>query len=244
MDPAQVDVVLVSPERPANVAAACRAMKNMGLGRLVLVEPPAGLDRHEARSLAYGAWDVLDNARTAARLAEAVAGCTLVVGTSGRPGPDDWTPRRLALEGAARAEGGRVALVFGPEARGLRNAELARCHLRVRIPAHESQPSLNLAQAVLIVAYEIFLSGRGQVERPADSRATAGELERALEALRVGLLGIGFLNPQSPDGMLAEMRGLLARAGPTPREVALLLGIARQVRWAATEIARARGSSG
>jgi tRNA (cytidine32/uridine32-2'-O)-methyltransferase len=244
MDPVSVDVVLVSPERPANVAAACRAMKNMGLGHLVLVNPPEGLDRREVRSLAYGAWDVLDDATTAANLEEAVAGCTLVVGTCSRPGPDDWTPRRLALEGAARAAGGRVALVFGPEARGLRNAELARCHVRVRIPAHESQPSLNLAQAVLIVAYEIFVSARGRSEPPAEPRATAGQLEQALEALRAGLLGIGYLNPQNPEGILAELRGMLARAGPSRRELDLLQGVSRQLLWASAEIARVRRRDG
>jgi TrmH family RNA methyltransferase len=244
MDPALVDVVLVSPERPANVAAACRAMKNMGLGRLVLVNPPHGLDQPDARGLAYGAWDVLDGATTAARLAEAVSECSLVVGTCGRPGPDDWTPRRLALEGAARAAGGRVALVFGPESRGLRNEDLARCDLRVRIPSHESQPSLNLAQAVLIVAYEIFVSGLAYAPQPAPPRATAGELERALDALRAGLLGLGYLNPQNPDAILAELRGWLARAGPTPREVELLRGIARQLHWASSEIARVRRRDG
>lgn len=216
----------------------------MGLGRLVMVDAPAGLDRPDVRGLAHGAWDVLDSARTAASLAEAVELSTLVVGTSGRPAQGDWTPRRLALEAGARAAGGRVALVFGPESRGLRNEDLARCHVRVRIPAHAAQPSLNLAQAVLILAYEIFLAGQPAPPPQQTPPATAGELETLLAALRAGLLGIGYLDPLNPEAMLGELRQLLARASPTLRELALLRGVARQVLWAAGAIAQARRGSG
>lgn len=240
-----MDVILARPSRPANVAAAARAMKNMGLRRLVLVAPPEGLEQPEVRALAYGAWDVLDGAVRSGTLDEAVAGCTLVVGTSGRAAPGAWTPRRLALEGVARAGPGRVAVVFGPEARGLSNVELGRCHLRVHIPTDASQPSLNLAQAVLIVAYEIFLSAQEPTPSAAgEPQATAGELEAALASLGEGLLGIGYVNPQSPEAILAEIRGLLSRAQPTSREAALLRGVARQILWAAREIARRRGAGG
>src|SRR5580765_5236929 len=126
MDLGRVDVVLVRPARAANVAAACRALKNMGLGSLALVGAPAGLDQPEARALAYGAWDVLDAAVPAALL-----------------------------------RGGRLALVFGPEASGLTDEELAQCHLRVHIPTDPAHPSLNLAQAVLVVAYELRLAAVG-----------------------------------------------------------------------------------
>src|SRR6185436_3130645 len=95
MDLGRVDVVLVRPARAANVAAACRALKNMGLRSLAIVEPPAGLDQPEARALAYGAWDVLDGAVPRATLREAVAGAVTVAGTSGRTHAQAWTPRRL-----------------------------------------------------------------------------------------------------------------------------------------------------
>src|SRR6266704_3238523 len=180
MDPSRVDVVLVRPARPANVAAACRAMKNMGLGRLRIVGPPPGLADPEVRSLAYGAWDLLDAARPAASLLEAVGDATLVAGTSGRSLPDAWTPRRLAREAEGRARGGRLSLVFGPERSGL----------------------------------------------------TSAELEQAVQDLRAGLLEVGYLNPANPDDVLAELRRLLARAGPTSREVTLLRGLARQISWA------------
>jgi tRNA/rRNA methyltransferase len=233
MDPSQVDVILVRPERPANVAAACRAMKNMGVARLAVVGAPDGLDDPGARSLAYGAWDVLDGRREPASLAEAVAPCTLVVGTSGRPHTEAWTPRRLAEQGGREAGGGRVGLVFGPERNGLTSQELGLCQVRVHIPSHPAQPSLNLAQAVLILCYEAFLSAGSPTAAPETPVASAGELETAVQELREGLLGIGFLNRDNPEPILSELRGLLSRRLPTPREVALLRGLARQVRWAA-----------
>ena len=237
MDPASVDVVLVRPRNPANVAAACRALKNMGLRSLRLVGGDPGLGRPEARNLAYGAWDVLDSVRFFPGLGDAVADATLVAGTSGREDPAAWSPRRLASEGPVRAAGGRTAIVFGPESSGLTAEELARCHVRVRIAADPEQPSLNLAQAVLILAYEIRLSDEGEGEAPAPARAAAGELEAALGELEEGLVGIGYLNRDNPGKVLAELRQLLARAGPTPREATLLRGLARQIRWAAGRIA-------
>ena len=244
MNPGSVDVVLVRPSRPGNVAAACRAIKNMGLGSLRLVGPPPGLEAAEARALAYGAWDVLDGARVLPTLREATADATFVVGTTGRPLPRAWTPRQLAEEGPARAAGGRSALVFGPETTGLRNDELALCHVTAHIPSDPAHPSLNLAQAVLVLAYEIRVSALAVAPPPGEERATAGEIESALEDLAGALLAIGYLNPDNPDKVLAELRGLLARAGPTPRETTLLRGLARQIRWAAGGVARERGAGG
>jgi tRNA/rRNA methyltransferase len=233
MDPSRVEIVLVRPARPANVAAACRAMKNMGLRHLRIVEPPAGLAEPEARNLAYGAWDVLDAARPARSLLEAVGDSTFVAGATGRALPEAWTPRRLGEEAEAKTRGGRLSVVFGPESSGLTNQELSLCHVRVRIPTSEEHPSLNLAQAVLVVAYELYvapLSTATTVEGA--PLASAGELEEAVQELRAALLGIGYLNPAQPDEVLAELRGLVLRVRPTPREVTLLRGVARQVAWA------------
>jgi TrmH family RNA methyltransferase len=238
VDLAGVDVVLVRPARAANVAAACRAMKNMGLDALWLVGVPEGFVGGEARNLAYGAWDVLDAARLAPDVRAATADAALVVGTSGRAAPRAWSPRELAAEAGRRAAGGRLALVFGPEASGLRNDELALCHARVHIPAHPDHPSLNLAQAVLILAYELRLAAVAPSPAEPLPRASAGELEEALAELQAGLLAIGYLNPLNPGAILSELRSLLARAGPTPREVTLLRGLARQVRWAGERVAK------
>jgi TrmH family RNA methyltransferase len=243
MDPDRVDIVLVRPSRAANVAAAARALKNMGLGSLVLISPPRGLDRPEARALAYGAWDLLDSARMAPDLRSAVAGCTLVAATSAREDgrAATRTPREFAAEAEELAAGGRVAVVFGPEASGLLNDELALCQMRIRVPTHSSQPSLNLAQAVLLIAYELRLAALPEAlpETPAP-RALAGEVEEALDELRDALLAINYLNPESPQPILSELRALLLRAAVTTREVSLLRGMARQVRWAGDQIALTR----
>jgi tRNA/rRNA methyltransferase len=198
----------------------------------VLVPRPPGLDDPEARALAYGAWDVLDGAVSVEDLATATRAATLVVGTTGQAAEGTWTPRELAAFAAAEAGGGRVAVVFGPEASGLRQDELALCHRLVRIPTGPVHSSLNLAQAVLIVAYEFFLAGTTRDVEPAEPRATAGEIEALLGDMRTALLAIGFLNPQNPDAVLTELRRMWARGGLSPREVTLLRGLARQVRWA------------
>jgi TrmH family RNA methyltransferase len=241
-----VDIVLVRPARAANVALACRALKAMGLGAPVLVGPPDGLLGEENRRLAHGASDLLEGARRAPSLEEAVSGSVIVAGTSGRLGVGEvFTPRRFAEEGLRRARPGRACIVFGPEASGLSREELERCHLTIRIPTHEGQPSLNLAQAVLVVAYELRLAALTAEATPAEpepagdeARAEAGELEAALRDFRAAALGIGYLNPQAPDHLLGEWRRLLARAGPTRREVVLLRGLARQMAFAAAAIAR------
>lgn len=244
MQPTSVDVVLARPARPANVAAACRAMKNMGLRSLWLVGAPAGLESPEVRAVAYGAWDVLDGAVRVSSLEEAVAQSTLVVGTSGRPAADAWTPRRLAQEGPARAGSGRTAIVFGPESTGLSREELDLCHLRVHIPTDPAHPSLNLAQAVLILAYEIHLASVNPSPPLEEPQARTGEVEAALEALGRGLVGVGYLNPRNPEAILAEIRRLVVRARPTPREVSLLRGMARQILWAASRVAPYAGPGG
>jgi TrmH family RNA methyltransferase len=222
-------------------------MKNMGLRTLWLVEPKPGLDEPAARALAYGAWDVLDGARKAASLLEAVSTSGAVVGTTGLEVEGAWTPRRLAAEAPALAGERALSLVFGPEATGLKASERALCHRLVRIPSDPEQPSLNLAQAVLLLAYEFrlaFLAGRAPLgTRDAEPRASAGEVEQAIAELGEGLVEIGYLDAQNPDRILAELRGLVTRARPTPREVLLLRGLAKQAAWAG-RVARGRASTG
>ena len=136
-----------------------------------------------------------------------------------------------------------MALVFGPEASGLTNQELRLCHETVTIPTAPEHPSLNLAQAVLLAAYELRLAGALPVEGAAQPRAKAAELEAALDELEASLVAIGYLNPEAPGPILAELRRLLARAATTPREATLLRGMARQIGWAGHELERLRGRS-
>jgi len=155
--------VLVRPHYPENVGAAARAMKTMGITDLVLVKPSRlAVPEHEmARKMAVKSLDVLDGARRTTTLAEALAACDLAIATTSRKGVSGViAPRHaaaLTLERAARGE--KVAFVFGNEKTGLAQEDVERCDLRVRIPMAAEQPSINLAQAVQLVAYELFLAG-------------------------------------------------------------------------------------
>lgn len=229
-----VDIVLVRPVRPPNVAAACRAMKNMGLRRLHLVGGCADLDRAEVQALAYRAWDVLESATVWPSLEAALAGSIFVVATSSRPVAGEWSPRRLATEAPGRCHGGRLAVVFGPESSGLSGHELQQCHATVRIRTDLAQPSLNLAQAVLVIAYELHVASLPDEEPSDEPAADVQTLEAGLAHLRDALLSVGFLNAQNPGPVLSEVRRMLSRAAPTAREVTLLRGMARQILWAGT----------
>ncbi|MCM2256413.1 MAG: RNA methyltransferase [Vicinamibacteria bacterium] len=229
MERRDVDVVLVRPARSANVGGACRALKNMGFGAPILVAP-AGLDRGEAARVAWGAEDLVAAAREVGTLEDAVAGVQFVAATSGRAA-ETWTPRQLAAHLASR--GGRAALVFGPEADGLGKGERRRADVVVRIPTADEQSSLNLAQAVLLLTWELRLALADAPPAPAAAAAAApGELHAALGELAAALAAIGFVDPARPGSVLAELRHLLARAEPGAREIVLLRGLARQMRWA------------
>lgn len=246
LNPTDVEFVLVRPVRVANVSAAARALANMGFERLTLVSPPAALDEDDAdRSSAYGAWDILDRARRVSTLADAVAETSWVVGTSGRPSARAITPREVGVLAQGASNRGRIAIVFGPERTGLSRAELRLCHERVLIPTSARQPSLNLAQAVLVVAYELFVASIGGTTvrpPPSEPSPSVGDMESLLAQWRTALLTVGYLDERAPDRVLAELRRFLARSCPSPREVTLLRGIARQITWAGEEIARSRSA--
>jgi TrmH family RNA methyltransferase len=229
----RVRVVLVRPQQAGNVGAAARAMKNMGLRHLVLVAPAAH-DLRAATTMAVHAGDVLADHATAATLADAVAGCGLVVGTSGRARtsvPDAAAPRALAPTILAASVHNDVALVFGPEDHGLSNDDLGLCDRVLTIPASADYPSLNLAQAVLLCAYELFVAAApAPTERVLAPRA---RVELLLAKLEGALGAIGYLQPDSAAHMMRTLRRLLGRAALDEREVQALLGVAHQIAWAA-----------
>jgi tRNA/rRNA methyltransferase len=237
--PPGVRFVLVRPGSGGNIGASARAIKNMGFAELWLVEPRA-FDTVEAERMAHGATDVLQSAHRTATLAEALLGCRWTVGATrrlGRRRPVTWSPRELAR--AVYAEPGRrpLALVFGPEEDGLDMADLALCDHIVRIPAAAAQPSLNLAQAVLVVAYELFVAAPGDapganagVEMSPD--ATAEQMERLYAHLESVLLEVGFVRPDTAPARMLAVRHVLGRVRLRAGDVRLLRGICRQVQWA------------
>ncbi len=259
----RIRVVLVRPRRGGNVGSVARAMKNMGLDDLVLVAPrtPVGA---AARHMAAHARDVLEARRTVPDLVSALADTTLAIGTVGRettPRQRIETPREIAPEIVEAAGEGTVALVFGPEDHGLSNTDLDRCQRLLSIPTADAYASLNLAQAVLLCAYELRLAtseatggggsaGRSSVtrrreEREADARPARGaETEALYEHLEGALRAVGFLSPQNPAHIMRDIRALFGRGGLTRRDVKVWRGIARQVSWAAEQISGASGGSG
>lgn len=220
-----VRIVLVRPAEPMNLGAAARAMKNCGLRRLTLVAPRAR-DWLTARRVAVHAQELLASAQVAESLAEAVAGAVWVVGTSSRarPGRSSSSPREIAAEAAVRARAGEVALVFGGEESGLSNADLVQCHDLSTIPSGREQPSFNLAQAVVIYAYELFQAFEAARDLPqAEPPILAAErdLQQVEAALRGLLEAHGFADPDRPGHGVRDLALTLRRAGLTPTEAGL-----------------------
>jgi TrmH family RNA methyltransferase len=221
-----VEVVLVRPGTPANVGAVARIIRNTGLTSLVLVAPGDWRTLECWRS-AWGAQEVLEQARVVVDLASALAGASFTVGFSGKPASGSLDVRDAALEIASLGTDETAALVFGPEASGLSDAELALCGRRALIPSHPDQPSLNLSQAVMVASYEVFRAGRVLPEAP--RRATHAEKEKMLEQLLEGLRGIEALPTTHSSGYFREWRTLFQRADLTPKEVRLLEHMARKM---------------
>jgi len=225
---------LHQPRGAANVGAAARAIANMGLGELALVRTQP-LRETWMRAMAAHAGDVIDRMRRFRTLAEAVADCALVVGTTCRNGPyrhGSRSPRDIAPEIVRRAQLQTVAIVFGPEDHGLRNHDLHHCQQLITIPTAPAYTSLNLAQAVMLCAYELHLAAAAPTPaaEPA-SIATSAEVERMYAHLRAALLSIGFLHPDNPDHIMLALRRLFGRTTLDTREVRILLGLARQIEW-------------
>jgi len=232
----KIAIVLVEPREPGNIGATARAMANMGLSRLILVRPPDHLVP-DAFRMALAARPILESAVVIDELAQALAGFGFVAGTTRRPGAGRRgrvTPRQLAAELPAVAAANDVALLFGREDSGLTNAELQYCQRLVTIPSSGGFGSLNLAQSVLAVAYEIFIaatsSGSGG-PGPALRRAPTVDLEGLYAQMERVLLEIGYLDPANPAHMMRVFRRLFGRSGPEAREVRALRGIFQQVDW-------------
>ncbi|HET7866366.1 MAG TPA: RNA methyltransferase [Burkholderiaceae bacterium] len=231
--------ILIQPSHPGNVGAAARAMKVMGFADLVLVAPrwPNVQGRKEAIERASGALDILRNARVVATFAEALDGVTWACATAMTPrdfGPPTQAPREHFAQ--LSGSGHRVAFVFGTERFGMSNDDVYRCHACLSIPTDPDYGSLNLAQALQVIAYEWRQALGGfpvQPRTPVAARADAQAVQGVLEHWQQVLVRIGFLDPSAPRKLMPRLNQLLNRAQLAQEEVHILRGIARAVDAAA-----------
>ena len=223
-------------------------MNNFGIGSLRLVRPDS-FDAHRITGIAHRSERLVKSITNHDSLADALADCTWAIGTSARPRSDGRNyarPRQAARWVAARVED-RVALVFGREDRGLKNDDLDHCQAVVVIPTSPEHPSLNLAQACLLVAYEIFLAvGDPHAPLPTGRRAdrtpTHAELEATYEALERGLASIDFFKARRPRAVMRTLRTTIARARPDLREARLLAAVGHEIRHFVDRASADRGT--
>jgi tRNA/rRNA methyltransferase len=230
---ARVRVVLVRPETSANVGACARVVRNTGAQGLDLVSP-GDWRTVDCWRTAWGANDVLEEARVFGDLKAALAGTAMAVALTGRrhSGAGAADIRDVAAAIAALGRDEAAALVFGPEMAGLTNDEIALCGRSATIPARPEQPSFNLSHAVAIAAYEVYRASRRGAGEP-KARATHDQKEDLLARLREGLLAIEALPPVNTDGYFADWRGLVQRTELSPKELKLLDHVARKMAQAA-----------
>lgn len=229
-----IRIVLVRPTHPGNVGATARAMKNMSLRSLYLVEPEK-FPSPEATDRAAGADDVLQGAVICASLDEALKDCHLVIGTSARSRRIEWPTLDPAAGASRLVEGvrhGPVALLFGQERTGLLNSELDRCHFVATIPADQAYSSLNLASAVQILAYEIYRAALAEKPVPVEAvgsragkLASSEDMQGFYQHLEEVLQQIGFLDPDNPRFLMRRLMRLFNRAGLDDNEMNIMRGI-------------------
>jgi len=227
-------VVLHKPRLAENIGAAARAACNMGLSRLIVVQPE-DLDQERMLKMATGpSAELIQRLQVYDDVATALGGFQYIVGTTARLGgayrQSPLTPRELAQQLVAISRRNQVALLFGPENWGLTNEELAYCHALVTIPTSEFR-SLNLAQAVLLVAYEIFLAREEAPPRFVPRLANSFELEAMYAELQDTLMKINYIGHQNPELWMMRLRRFFSRHGLRAAEVQVVRGICRQIDW-------------
>ena len=225
-----IRIVLVGTTHPGNIGAAARAMKNMGLSDLALVNP-RHFPHDDATARASGATDVLEGAKVVSSLSEALTDCVYVAGASARSRSINWPsmgPRDCAERMILEGKQGKVAAVFGPEKSGLNNDDLDLCHTLLTIPTDPGFSSLNLAMAVQVLTYELRVAGMVDAGPGFESEsppATGEEMENFHVHLERVLTDIEFFDPDNPRHLLRRIRRLFIRARPDKNEVNILRGI-------------------
>jgi TrmH family RNA methyltransferase len=234
LSPGDLRVVLVAPRNPLNIGAAARAMSNFGFLKLRVVNP-YDIAYHEAKS-AVNASAVLEASEQFATVAEAVADCSLVVGTTAIGHRQLRHPLRRLEAGAGlirtALESGKVALLFGSEKFGLSNEDLSHCHWLLHIPTRVEHESMNLGQAVAVCLYELIRSEQAEAAEPREVReATAEQRELFTELLLDLLRESGYLNPVTAESSEQKLRRMVGRLRLTEADVYVWFGILRQIRW-------------
>jgi TrmH family RNA methyltransferase len=236
----RITVILYRPIHPGNIGSVARAMKNMGLHRLRLVSP-CDFRTDLAQWMAVSAKEILDRAEVFEELTDALKGSNRVIGTipPNRPRfqPQTFSPKELARRFLKTHPDDQISILFGPEDNGLSNRELDLCDEFVSIPSHPAFHSLNLAQSVMVVAYEIFSCSLEQqagfhLSKPL---AEVTSLEQMYQHLQETLLTIGFLDRGNPGHIMRDLRRIFGRAQLDERDVKILRGIFRQMDWAARQ---------
>lgn len=228
-----VAIVLYRPRFPENIGAAARSMRNMGIEQLVVVDPENCDLTRICKMATHAALDVVEQMMVFDRLDMALAEYNYVVGTTARLGGQRKvmsTPTTLAEKLVSISDQNRIAIVFGPEDRGLSNADIRLCHVLVNIPTAEFS-SLNLAQAVMILCYELF---RYRTKKPTDfvpRLANRYELDAMYAQLREILVRISFINPDNPDYFMNNFRHFFSRLPLQAKEVQIIRGLCRQINW-------------
>ena len=229
----RIRVVLCEPSHPGNIGACARALKTMGLSRLTLVSPRM-FPHPEAVARASSAAELLEAASIVDSLESGLVGVTLAIGFTARPREFAGATRSVrdaAAEAVGHCDRGDVALVFGGEMSGLANEELARCQIVATIPGAPGRASLNLAAAVQVAAYEIFLAAQGGKvwEAPRFQPATIEEIEALYTHAERTLVAMRFLNPRQPRRLMPRLRRLFARTQLEKAEVDILRGILARI---------------
>lgn len=229
----QVTLVLHRPRFPENIGATARVARNMGISRLSLVDPENYDLSRILKMATHTAADLVERIEIYPDLAAALQPFHYVVGTTARAGghrKELKTPREMAEEVVPICATNQVALLFGPEDRGLTNAQLRHCHALVNIPT-AGLSSLNLAQAVMVLCYELFLEGRKPVDRFVPRLADRRELDGMYEHLKETFVKINFINPDHPESGMENIRRFFSRMSLRTRDVNVIRGICRQIDW-------------
>jgi tRNA/rRNA methyltransferase len=226
-------VVLNRPRYPENIGATARAMHNMGLHELIAVDPQNCDLTRIVKMATHAAVEIVEDMQVFENLQRALSAFNYVIGTTARLGKQRQvisTPSRLAEILVPLSQNNRIALLFGPEDKGLSNAEIRFCHLLVTIPT-AAFSSLNLAQAVMIICYHLYLAGHEESPESIPRLATRHELDGMYDQLKDILVRINYLNPENPEYWMNRIRQFCTRVQLRAREVSIIRGVCRQIDW-------------